>query len=220
MLGNRPFERPWMVRYIDLDLAVDASHSYARLDWRPRQRLRVTRRIPFMVEHLKTDPAEWHHRNWKALKEVTLRTNLRIHRLLEKNHDEIRRRFVDRLVGNDEAAARFPSYQQVPPEILEWRFTVVLRHLLNAVRTAEKALFTAYCRDLGEKRYQDGFDPREVCGALELLNDVCVQTLREDPETAKLEEAMHEHLGMTVQFGCDQVMETYEELSGEPIGDE
>jgi nucleoside-diphosphate-sugar epimerase len=215
LLGDRPFERPWMVEYIDWDLAVDSSRTQAKLGFTPRDRLLIKRRIPFMVEHLKTDPMEWHQRNQAAMKIVHLRPNLRIHRLLEKHHDEIRRRFIHEQLVGPMGRERFPSYQAVPHEILEWRFTVVLRHLLNAVRTGEKGLFTAYCRDLAEKRHEDGFSGEEVCRALMLLNDTSVAVLEADPEAMGLEEALRDYLTMTVQFGCDQVMEIYDELGGE-----
>jgi hypothetical protein len=88
------------------------------------------------------------------------------------------------------------------------------------VRTGEKGLFTDYCRDLAEKRYEDGFEPMEVCRALELLDKTCVDVLREDPDAKGLDEAIRDYLTMTVQVGCDQVLETFEELSGEPIVEE
>jgi hypothetical protein len=154
-------------------------------------------------------------RNQAAMKYVNLRANLRIHRLLEKHHDEIRRRYVhDRLRGAG-GPERYPNYQRVPIEILEWRYTVVLRHLLNAVRTGEKGLFTAYCRDLAQKRYQEGFPGSEVCNALTLLSDTCLEVLAGDPEANDLDEALRDYLTMTVEFGCDQVMEIYDDLSGE-----
>lgn len=218
LLGNRPFERPWMVRYIDWDLAVDARRTHAKLNWAPRERLQIQRRVPFMIENEKTDPVEWHRRNQAALKDVRLRTNLRIHRLLEKHHDEVRSRFIEELTGPG-GAERFPSYQNVPKEILEWRFTVALRHLLNAVRTSEKGLFTAYCRDLAEKRAAEHFDGAEVCRALESLNRECIAVLSADPEAEGLDEALGNYLTMTVQFGCDQVMEIYDELGGDVVSD-
>jgi len=216
VLGDRPFERPWMVRLIDRDLAVNASRTHAKLGFAPRERLLITRRIPFMIEHLKADPIEWHQRNQAAMRRVRLRPNLIVHRLLERHHDEIRRRFLQDQLGGTDAARRFPSYQQLPTEILEWRCTVVLRHLLNAVRAGDKGLFTAYCRDLAEKRHKEHFSGEEVCGALMLLNDACLGVLRSDPEAQGLDEALRDHVTMTVQFGCDQVMEIYDELAGEP----
>ena len=215
LLGDRPFERPWMVRFIDRDLAVDASRSHAKLGFVPRDRLLLERRIPFMIEHLKTEPMEWHQRNRAAMKHVELRPNLIIHRLLETHHDEIRRQYVhDRLLG-PQGPERFRNYQRVSREILEWRYTVVLRHLLNSVRAADKGLFTAYCRDLAQKRFQEGFPSSEVCDALMELNATCLDVLRADPETKDLEEALRNYVTMTVQFGCDQVMEIYDELAGE-----
>ncbi len=217
ILGSRPFERPWMVRYIDYDLAVDANHTYQRLDWQPRDRLRLYRRIPFMMEHRKTDPVEWHRRNRAALKEVKLRANLRVHRLLEKNHEEIERRYLAAILGPDGKRV-YPSYQRVPQEILEWRFKVALRNLLNAVRTGDRGVFTDFCRDLALKRYKDGFDGLEVCNALELLNDICIRVLKADPECDGVAMRLHEILTMTVQFGCDQILGIYEEL-GEAVSE-
>jgi hypothetical protein len=216
VLGDRPFERPWMVRLIDRDLAVNASRTHAKLGFAPRERLLITRRVPFMIEHLKADPIEWHQRNQAAMRRVRLRPNLILHRLLERHHDEIRRRFLQDQLGGPDAARRFPGYQQLPAEILEWRCTVVLRHLLNAVRAGDKGLFTAYCRDLAEKRHKERFSGEEVCGALMLLNDACLGVLRSDPEAQGLDEALRDYVTMTVQFGCDQVMEIYDELAGEP----
>jgi nucleoside-diphosphate-sugar epimerase len=211
LLGNRPFERPWMIKFLDLSLAVDAAYTRRRLDWVPRPRLQIDRRIPFMVERLKTEPVEWHRRNQAAMKEVHLRKNLRIHRLLEKHQDEIRFEFMNTVQG-PEGPSRFPSYQSVSPEILDWRYVVVLRHLLNAVRTGEKGIFTAYCRDLAEKRYSGGFGVDEVCCALDLVGRIARTRLLDDPESRGLESAIWDHVTMTIQFGCDQVQETFEDL--------
>jgi len=211
VLGDRPFERPWMLKYLDDVLAVDSSRTRANLGWEPRARLHVSRRLPFLVEHLKTDPEEWHRRNQAAMKMVKIHNNLRIHRLLEKHQEAIRKTFLEALVGS-EGSSRFPSYQRVTPEVLAWRLTVIMRHLMNAVRTGEKGVFTAYCRDLAERRMREGFHPMEVCGALETLNRVCRDILFADEESADLETAVWDHITMTIQFGCDQIQGTYEDL--------
>jgi hypothetical protein len=213
-LGNRPFERPWMMKYVDLDLAVDATRTYRRLGWRPRERLLLPRRMPFLVEHLKRDPVEWHRRNREAMKKVHLRSNLRIHGLLEKHHDLIRETFIRALL-DPEDIDRFPRYHLVRREILEWRYVVLLRHLMNSIRSGDKGLFTAFCRDVAERRHDEGFSPGEVCGAFQLLSRVCREVLAEDPDSKELGEEMHDHITMTFQFGCDQVMETYEELGAD-----
>ncbi|MBD3857511.1 MAG: NAD(P)-dependent oxidoreductase [Acidobacteria bacterium] len=194
LLGNRPFERPWMIRYLDTDLAVDASRTYERIGWRPRKRLLLQRRMPFMVEYRKTNPNEWHRLNRAALKEVHLRPNLRINRLLEVHLDEICTNFLDQLLSPG-SASRFPSYQNVARDVL-------------------------YCRDLAEKRLMQGFGVREVVGALLTVSALCVDALRSDPEGEDLEGPIHDFLLMTVQFGCDQILEIYEEVGGEELEEE
>ena len=141
MLGNRPFERPWMISYLDTDLAVDPTHSYERLGWRPRKRLLLQRRMPFMVEYRRTNPNEWHRVNRAALKEVHLRANLRINRLLEKYLDTICNAYLDQMLSPG-AAARFPSYQNGARAVLEWRFVILLRHLLSSRRTRDRGRCT------------------------------------------------------------------------------
>ena len=57
--GNRPFERPWMLRYVDRKLTIDASRTMARLEWAPRPRRHVLRRLIFLIENRKSNPGAW-----------------------------------------------------------------------------------------------------------------------------------------------------------------
>ncbi|MCP4901746.1 MAG: NAD(P)-dependent oxidoreductase [bacterium] len=214
VLGNRPFERPWMVRYIDDSLTVDSRRTRERLAWMPRKRLGVERRMLFMLENRKRNPVDWQQKNQAAMKEVQFRSNLLIHRLLEVHQDEIRQRFT-RCLLEPGSSDRFPNYQTVARGILGWRHTVILRHLMNAVRTADKGVFTDYCRDLAARRHDEGFHVLEVLGAMEVLNSTCLERLREDPEAEGLTDALRDYLTMTVQFGCDQIVETFESLDGD-----
>ena len=207
LLGERPFERPWMARYIDLKLEIDASRSYERLGWRPRPRLDVLRRIPFLIENLRADPIEWYRRNREAMKVVELRPNLRIHRALEQREPEISQAFTRALVGPEAT-----SYQSIPPEDHEWHHRLILRALLNAIRTREKGVFMAYCRDLAERRFKQGFGVEEVSFALATLNDICLKFLHLDSELVPLKQSIHDNVTSTIQFGIDQVQETYELL--------
>ncbi len=57
--GRMPFERTWMLDYIDLRLDVDASRTRARLDWAPNPRLQALSRLGAMVENMRSQPEEW-----------------------------------------------------------------------------------------------------------------------------------------------------------------
>jgi nucleoside-diphosphate-sugar epimerase len=210
LLGSRPFERPWMARYIDLSLTVDASRTRQRLGWSPVPRLHISRRMPFLIENFKTDPLEWNKRNQAALKQVRLRAFLRIYALLEHHQAVIRDLFTERMLG-PEGRERFPSYQEFSIDDHQWHHRLVLQRLLDAVRTREKAVFMTYCGDLARRRLQQGVLESELCGVLETLNDVCLEVLRRDPEAVGLQAAMHDYITTTIQFGIDQVQEVYEQ---------
>ena len=211
LLGSRPFERPWMARYIDLALDVDASLSRSLLRWEPRARLDVVRRVPFMLENFKTDPVEWYRRNREAMKKVELRGNLRIHRLLEAHEAEISRDFTA-FVLSPEGRAHLRNYQFVAPEEHEWNHRLLLRNLMNAIRTREKGVFMAYCRDLAERRFKQGFRAEELSFAVGSLNEICLRVLHSDPDAAGLEQAIHDYVTMTIEFGVDQIQEVFEYL--------
>jgi len=97
---------------------------------------------------------------------------------------------------------------------------ILLRHLQSSIRPRDRGLFTTYCRDLAEKRLMQGFGVREVVGALLTVSALCVDALRSDPEGEDLEGPIHDFLLMTVQFGCDQILEIYEEVGGEELEEE
>ncbi len=211
LLGERPFERPWMATYIDEVLAIDSTVTRRLLHWGTRPRLEILRRMPFLMENLKVDPLEWQRRNRAAMKHVRVRSNLRIHQLLEAHEQEIADTYHARLHA-PENAARFPNYQRISDEQSAWNHRMVLLNLMNAVRTRERAVFMGYCRDIAEARFAQGFSADEVCTALEVLNDICTRTILEDPESDGLQDRIFEHLTMTMRIGEDQVQEVFEDL--------
>jgi nucleoside-diphosphate-sugar epimerase len=209
LTGNRPFERPWMAEYIDKELRIDASHSRLRLDWSPRPRLAILRRMPFLIDHLKTQPTEWNRRNREAMKVVSLPLNLKVHWLLQAHEAEIVHEFNELLTGGP-GHERFASYRDFTPEEHAWHHTLVLRHLMNAVRTTDPGIFIAYCRDLARQRLSQGFHANELCGALEGLNLVCYRVLRRDPASADLWRGIVDYVTGTLRAGCDAAQEVFE----------
>ena len=214
LTGERPFERPWMARYIDTQMPVDAARTRQRLDWAPRPRLAVLRRMPFLVENLKTDPVEWNRRNREAMRVVSVPVNLKIHWLLERHESEIIDEF-NRLLTQPETRGRFAHYHDFTADQHEWHHRLILRQLVNAVRTSERGIFMAYCRDLAERRLTQGFDAEELCGALEVLNLVCFRVLRRDPETKDIRRDIYDHVTVTLKAGCDQAQEVFEQHEAE-----
>lgn len=210
--GQRPFERPWMAQYIDQEMLVDSSMTRRLLNWSPRPRLGLLRRVPFLVEHLKTDPPEWNARNQAAMRAIWISDYLKIYWLLQQHEAEILDAFHAALTGPDRRE-RFPTYQRVSAADHDWNHRMLVRQLLNAVRTGDKSVFTTYCRDLAVRRFHEGFSAEEFCGAVELLNLICMRVLRRDPASEGMRQQILDYLTMTLRYGCDQAQETFEELS-------
>ncbi len=209
LLGERPFERAWMAKYIDLAMTIDASKTRERLGWAPRPRLEILRRLPFLVENKKTDPLEWNRLNRAAMKEVHVPSNLLLYRVMEEHENEIIEEYSKVLVG-PKGKEKFPSYQRVSADDHDWNHRVVLRNLMNSVRTREKGIVVAYCRELAKRRSAQGFRGDELCGALELLNLICFRVLRRDQRTNGLRQLMLDHITMNLRFGCDQAQEVFD----------
>jgi nucleoside-diphosphate-sugar epimerase len=212
LIGERPFERPWMAGYIDKSLTIDAARTRARLGWAPRARLEIVRRLPFMLENLRIDPIEWHRRNRAAMKQVHMRVYLRIYHLLEQNEDEIVRVLMRRF-RDSRTTALLPHYQAEPDAALEWHCRLALRALMNAIRTRDRGVFATYCRDLAVRRFEQSFSGEEVCEALAMTGYACIEVLGRDPEAAGIDRDLETHLTTTLRFGADHVLDIYDLLA-------
>jgi nucleoside-diphosphate-sugar epimerase len=216
-LGERPFERPWMARYIDTRMTADGRNTRALLGWEPRPRLLVLRRLPFLVLNLRSDPVEWSRRNHAALKQVRLQEHLILAALLRTHAPTIADRFRESVLG-EAGRQRFPSLSRLgDAEHPGNRHGFALRHLIDTVATGERKEFVAYCRDLAERCFESGVPAEEVCGALEAMGTVAVRAVLQDPGGADLRTEIHDHLLMTLRWGCDEVQEVYEHLAARAL---
>jgi hypothetical protein len=210
--GHRPFESPWMCRYIDLQMTMDSSRTRELLDWKPRLRLEIVRRIPFMVENFRAEPAEWYHRNTAALKELPLVLHLKIQKMMKEHERDIQHAYTKRVFGLEGGEA-FASYRNLPPSEQEWFRKQLFLQLMNSIRTRDKSLFRAYCQDLAEHRFQQGFTVQEVCDTLVVMNNVCLNVLGNAPANKELPpHALKDYITTTIQFGIDEVQEVFEQL--------
>jgi len=209
VIGTHVFERPWMGRYIDLAMTVDAAATRERLGWRPRARLAVLRRVPFMIQNRKSAPSEWQRRNHADLRSVRRHENLRIHALLEGRIPSL----VDAHVGyltDPVRDRRFPKSRDLPPDRLVGESEFLLRALVDAVRTGEKAIFRTACREIALQRARSGSSLDETASAVDALGDLATLALATIDPSREWSLALYDHVTMTVQFGIDEVHEALE----------
>ncbi len=218
MLGDRPFERPWMAAYIDRKLVVDARRTRERTGWAPHPRLDVLARIPFMLENRKTDPLQWLRVNREAMEHLALRPNLEVFRLLHR-HEAALGEALDLALERADGPPDLARHRALSADERHWHRRLVLGSLLNAVRTGEKVPFMARCRELAGRRLAQGFTGPEVIASLRELERVVVERVRAEAHAAHLDAAVRDYVSMTVAFGIDQVQEVFEDAEpGRPTG--
>lgn len=210
MRGERPFERPWMARYIDTHLHVDASRTRRMLDWEPHPRLGLLSRVPYMIENKRSDSVEWKRRNAEALEHHQVRANYIVFRLVRRHVEAITAAFLACFEGPaaDPALAR---YRLMGVEERQYQAALLIRSLMDAVRAGTKGGFMAYCRELAEHRFRQGYRVGELLAAFQALRRVSLEVLGRDAESARYQRAIHDYLAMTIEFGADQVQEVFEE---------
>ena len=216
LLGRAPFERPWMARYIDRQLAVDARRTRERMEWGPRERLELLRRLPFLVEHMRSESVEWERRNLEILRRRRPAANLRIHRLLEQHEARIVDRLGKRLAagsGRDGA----PVLTETQAVELAWSLKVALHQLMVAVRTQDGVPYLSFCRDLAARLFDEGWTAPEASALLRALCMTCAETLAEDPAAAGLATEIGEATRRMALLGCDQVDESFDQLARERV---
>jgi hypothetical protein len=208
--GVQPFERSWMVGMIDRRLTVDATRTREQVGWTPRARLGVLRRMPFLVEHRKTYPTEWHRRNHAVMRHARRHDNLRIHQLLEARAESICTKATDKVLTGPKSG-KFGAYHRFSRDQLCGQHRVLIEELMMAVRTAEKGIFFEACRELAAHWHDHGLGADDICAGLEVLRDACLTALHSDSTDDAWAGALHDHVTMTFQFGVDGVHEASEE---------
>ncbi len=211
LLGRRPFERPWMIKYVDLKLDVDASHTRKMLGWEPMPRYHILRRMIYMIEKLKSDPNQWHYKNRSALKRVALRPNLLIYETMVKLKEEVTAEIKHTLL--DPGRQRdFGDYQRMDKNDRDREIGIIYQLISASVRTQDRMLLLNYELDLAQIRFKEGFAAREVCLALLEIGKVIISSLLREPELKKMKQLIHDFVTLTIQLTVDEIEDASEKL--------
>jgi hypothetical protein len=214
LVGKRPFERPWMIEYIDLKLSVDASYTRKTLGWIPRPRYYITRRLLFLLENLKSFPVQWHQKNTAALAKPSLeRPNLILAELMQNMQEEISYHILKHLISPDDRS-HFKRYRDLQdPAKVKYYIEAVYNLLIASVRNGDRYALINYARSLGQIRSQEGFEAAEVSQALITTGNHISSALLARPESQGLKLLIHDWITLTVQLAADEVEDAFERIA-------
>jgi nucleoside-diphosphate-sugar epimerase len=214
LTGKRPFERPWMIKYLDCKLDTDSSYTRGALGWEPTPRYHILRRLLFLIEKMKSDPMEWYRKNTTALKRVSLRPNLLIYEVLLRLKEPVIDR-IKRAVLDPDRKDEFPNYQESGENNLNWYVGIIFQLLASSVRNNDRMLLMDYVRDLSHMRFNEGFSREEICNALAEIGKIVRAKLNAEPVLKRLKQNIHDYITITIQLTIDEVEDAYEQFEKE-----
>ena len=185
LTGEMPFERPWMAQL--RRQADDGRWLHTRAAHRAGSRGRGCGSCDACRSCSRTSsriPVEWNQRNRAAMKQVRHAPEPARLTLLGKHREELSTLFTagaPRAVcgGGPDAELR----EVMQSEEHRWNHRLILRNLINAVRTRDRSFFLGLLRGSGRAAVGTGFQRRrDSVARWRLLNELCLETLSEDPE--------------------------------------
>lgn len=210
LLGHPPFERTWMMRYIDKDLRVDASRTHAELGWQPTPRYDLKRRTLILIENMKSYPEVWRQRNEAAFIHVARRPNFVMSSYLRLERDAI----VAEVVANIRTVQRYGNYrdyERMTDETLRAYVTLFFEVLVAAIRTRDRRPVRTYARLLAFHRRRQGFALEHVGAAVEAFRPIMRQHLQKQEEGVIQTDHLHECIDLNLQLALDEIEEVYED---------
>ena len=211
LIGKRPFERPWMMQYLDRQLKVNSNYTREQLGWRPAERYIVQRRLLFMIEHMRSYPYEWQKRNQKMFKSIALVPNFKIAEKLES----IREDTIDQIVAylcDDQNSPMFPTYRNISLAQLKKDTQTLYQFLSVSIRSRDRVSALAYAEQIAEMRYQQGFMAAEVVNAIDAIGDIIRKRLYLEKELEGMKQEIYDEITFTFQLMVDEIEGTYEQI--------
>lgn len=212
IFGNPPFEKPWMTEYIDKQFPTDCSYTRNTLNWRPKDRHHIKRRILHLIENMKSRPDEWHRKNIDRLRRFEMtRPALTLAEEMVSLRDELVEQIYDR-IRDRKFQQRFHFYQKMTPEDLRWNINVVYNNLLTCVRHGDRSIMITFAQDLSRRRMEQDVPLQELCGALTITRDVITQGLYSNPKLSNTKLQVHDNIFLAIQLAMDEVKDVYEDI--------
>jgi len=216
MKGRELFERPWMAKYIDKQLNVDASETYKSLDWKPSPRYSILRRLLFIVENKKIHPNNWHFRNQVLIKQkVAFRKSILIYRVIWEVRDEV----IEDIfweIRQTENSDYYPNYQKMDEELLRWYINLIYQLFAVSIRNRDRSFFSEYNQIICPYRFMGGFKKEEIINFLKVFETRLHDKLLSRPEMKSLQDRIYNYITLTMQFAIDDIEDIYELMDKEP----
>lgn len=216
IFGNEPFERPWMMKYIDQKLIVEPFITNKVLLWKTTQRYDILRRLLFMIEKMKNHQNDWKITNEITLKRIAYRPNILVYDILF----EVRETLVNKMlkyVLSQENKLRFRHYQKMGENTLKWYIILIYQMIALTIRSKDRQLMQNYVQIIAYRRFLEGFDVEEITEFLHTLVNIIISTLLTRAELKKMKQEIYDYVNITMQLTVDEIEDYFEFLKSQPL---
>jgi nucleoside-diphosphate-sugar epimerase len=209
--GKETLEQPWMTKYVDKKLTVDASATYNALGWKPTPRYHILRRLLFLTEKMTGHPNNWTFRNEVIIKKVAYRKSIIIYDILAELRESLVEKIADEVI-HPKNEDRFPNYRKMYRELLKWYITLNYQLVAAAVRSRDRSIIPVYAQVIAYKRYMDGFKANEVKNLMLLIGRIMREFLLSRQELKDSKRQVEDYVILTSQLIADEFEDAYEIL--------
>ena len=205
------FERIWMLKYIDLKLNIDSSYTRKTLNWHPLQRYHISRRMLYILEKMKSHPMEWRLRNEAAYKKTAKRPGFLIAETMLKEKERLLEWIIIE-IRFSEGKNKFINYKKMDFSDFKNCMSTLFHLLVSAARSGDRSLILKYIDQIAIRRFSEGFEPPEICEALNVFNNVIISNLSAVKDLQSIKDEIYFNVGMTIQLAQDEIEDLYASL--------
>lgn len=213
LIRKRPFERLWMMKYIDKQLIVDSSYTQKHLKWNPTMRYNISRRLLFIIANMKRNPPGWKYKN--AVRQnfaVLERQYLRIYEFMLKLKDQVVEDIQLKMMAK-ENYEKFSHYQNMNSDARALCVKHVYKMLENDICTGDRTYILNYAERIAEHRFIEKVPLEQVLNAVKLTTDTIIAYLLSQEELKEMRQRIFDEITLTLQMMMDEIEDTYMRLS-------
>ncbi len=205
------FERPWMVKYIDKKMNVNAKKSREILKWEPTPRLNLKRRLIFLLENLKNHPDEWNIRNAESLKRIANRINLIIYEKMVECKDIVINIILEHIIDTTESSI-FDKFKEYSRNDNYCNLSALYHLLLATIRSTDRSLFLDYIDKIIIRRFAEGYEPKSLIAMLKIFQDELLIKLNSYTELKNYQQDLYDNISFPLQLAQDEIEDLYDNL--------
>jgi nucleoside-diphosphate-sugar epimerase len=215
LFGTKPFERPWMINYLDTKLVVDSSYTMNALGWEPSPRNDLKRRLLFLIENMKNHSVEWNVKNETLMIRTASRFNIKAYDLMLRNRELIINKMLD-FISQKDKADYFPNYLKMDPLVLKWYVTMLYQLIATSIKVGDRILIRKYIQAVAYRRFKEGFSISEPVDFLTNFEHVILSELNIDPDAKEVRDLLFSSVSISIQMCIDEMEESFETFESQP----